>query len=574
MVGKKNPVSVELALSAFDEFREDYPGMKRSEQFELFTAFCNIRGYELDSQILESGRVGFGSDGGIDWLYLSINGRLVNLTDPVSTNDVSRNTTIELIIGQAKEEQGWKASVGEKLALTFNDLFGSGAAGAKRNYAPDLKVSVDNFLNFWYEAAKKRPTLFLRIFQSSLGVGSPHGDVEKTMELAADELSTHFRPVRASWSIQGAQDLFDLYSTMPSYDASLKYVEELEQGDDKIALVRLSDYVDFLSGEDGSLNEHFFEDNVRDYEGGVQVNGQILSTLNSPDVIGEFWWLNNGITMLVSEPPVSSRKEYSLRDVQIVNGLQTSQTIYRWAQENNAAKSDRRTVLVRIIAPESEDDKSRIIRATNNQTPVAMASLRATDQVHRKIEDFFGVRGLFYDRRKNYHKNHGRPQKDIVSIKMLSQAMMSAFLFRPDTARARPSSFLNSDDTYSDIFEHRSLEEFYWAASTQKFVDEVLASEELTSSMRNNVRFYVLSVMRALGSSARANHAIWSSTPCEDDWAPSKTQVAVAAHWIINVAMNLQAETPSADAVFKGSKLKEALEADWANVFPKLNALA
>jgi len=82
---------------------------------------------------------------------------------------------------------------------------------------------------------------------------------------------------------------------------------------------------------------------------------------------------------------------------------------------------DERSILVRVIVTEDAESRDRIIRATNSQTDIPSASLRATDKIHRDIEDFFATRGLFYDRRKNFYKNQGKPVRKIVSIGFLAQ---------------------------------------------------------------------------------------------------------------------------------------------------------
>lgn len=61
---KPQPVSVELARSAFSEFSKDFPNVNNSERFELFTAYCELRSFEVDFPALESGRCGKGKDGG------------------------------------------------------------------------------------------------------------------------------------------------------------------------------------------------------------------------------------------------------------------------------------------------------------------------------------------------------------------------------------------------------------------------------------------------------------------------------------------------------------------------------
>ncbi|WP_419836099.1 AIPR family protein [Endozoicomonas atrinae] len=132
----------------------------------------------------------------------------------------------------------------------------------------------------------------------------------------------------------------------------------------------------------------------------------------------EFWWLNNGVTVLASEIAAPGGKELVIHNPEIVNGLQTSSEIHKFYSDNrDKLEPETRDVLLRVIVPEDEETRDRIIRATNSQTPIPKSSLRATDQVHRHIEEYLKPRGLFYDRRKNYYKNEGKKPKDIISCR-------------------------------------------------------------------------------------------------------------------------------------------------------------
>ena len=116
--------------------------------------------------------------------------------------------------------------------------------------------------------------------------------------------------------------------------------------------------------------------------------------------------MNNGVTLLTEEASLVTNKELILKEPAIVNGLQTSNEIYQYYKRNpGALASENRTVLIRIIVPESEEIRDKIILATNNQTNIPKSSLRANDPIHWQIELFFKGRGMYYDRRKNYYKN-------------------------------------------------------------------------------------------------------------------------------------------------------------------------
>lgn len=123
-----------------------------------------------------------------------------------------------------------------------------------------------------------------------------------------------------------------------------------------------------------------------------------LSDSESP----EFWWLNNGITIIGTHAHIVGNA-ISIENVQIVNGLQTSESIYNYFNESKI-KSDDRSLLVKIIISNDVNARNSIIYATNNQTNVNVTALRATDKIQRDIEDVLKSHGIYYDRRSNYYK--------------------------------------------------------------------------------------------------------------------------------------------------------------------------
>ncbi|MFH9746369.1 AIPR family protein [Streptomyces anulatus] len=254
----------------------------------------------------------------------------------------------------------------------------------------------------------------------------------------------------------------------------------------------LEDYFDLITDENGKLRRYLFDWNVRDYQGSVTVNQEIKRTLDNPES-PEFWWLNNGVTIICSEATTGG-KTYSLADIQIVNGLQTSHTVYEAIKENRSPEILDRMILVRIISTTDRKTRDQVIRATNRQTAVNEASLRATDEVQRNIEDYFLVNGWYYDRRKNFYKNEGKDPAKIIGIPLLGQALTAMGLCRPDKARGKPSSLLKNDDDYLQVFhENVDLSVFLWAARTQRAVDVFLHSEHAnaTQGERNNLKFHL-----------------------------------------------------------------------------------
>ncbi len=234
-----------------------------------------------------------------------------------------------------------------------------------------------------------------------------------------------------------------------------------------------------------------FEENVRDFEGDSGVNKEIAETLKKASDKVDFWWLNNGVTLLCDEVRPHTQREFSLDRPLIVNGLQTANKIGQHFFDKDDL-ADKRHLLVRIIKSTDEAVRDRIIRATNRQTPIGPSQLRATERVHRDIEAFFKTRGKYYERRKNQYKNAGRPKREIFSINELAQAIIAVSLGRPNDARARPSTLLSTEEGYKSIFiEKAKLEFFAYCAETLRTVEFYLHGKTKSRKDRNNLKFYV-----------------------------------------------------------------------------------
>lgn len=145
--------------------------------------------------------------------------------------------------------------------------------------------------------------------------------------------------------------------------------------------------------------------------------------------------------------------------MQIVNGLQTSYSIYNSLKNVDIDQiEDNRSLFVKIIICDQKDIIDRIIRSTNSQNAISSGVLRATDHIQRDIEQYFLSKGYYYDRRKNYYKNLGKPRNKIISINLLSQCIVSLILpdKNPSKARSNPTILIKKDDDYNNVFKNSS----------------------------------------------------------------------------------------------------------------------
>jgi len=483
--------------------------IKDDTAFEIFACEQALYLHDLSPDEVAAGVVGEGMDGGIDGIYVFLGDILLAEDSEVFDDDfkpstVSRGVNLELHIVQAKREKSFSEISIQKVSSTCDDLLILDANEERLRvlYNPEIISRSGMFRQALLKLASRHPTVSITFSYATKGQFS---DVNERVLARADTLEEQFSKVitgaQGNVEFLGSAELYKRSNSRASPTLKLSFQEDLTSSASHLTLVALSDYLDFLTDENGKLHREIFDWNVRDYQGGVEVNREIeesISNLDSP----EFWWLNNGVTIVCTKA-TRVGKTYALDDVQIVNGLQTSHTIYNSRDAISAKPSvAARAVMVRILIIPKDDQEARdsVIRATNRQTAVPAASLRATDAIQRHIEDYFLSHGWFYDRRKNYYRNLGKSVERIVSIPLLAQAVMATGLSQPDDSRARPSSLLKRDEEYGRVFsESTPIEVYLWVARVQRFIDEFLASPkaEAAAQERTNIRFHLSMIVVA-----------------------------------------------------------------------------
>ena len=122
-----------------------------------------------------------------------------------------------------------------------------------------------------------------------------------------------------------------------------------------VCLVRVTDLAAFLGDDTGSQRRSLLESNVRAYQGNVQVNNDIRETLESGERERDFWWFNNGITVVADSYHFAGRNLIMERP-QIVNGLQTCHEVFEYATRVKPS-NDTRAVLLRVVIPPDDDAK-------------------------------------------------------------------------------------------------------------------------------------------------------------------------------------------------------------------------
>lgn len=450
------------------------------EFFEIFTFEQILKKYDLSYDELSYGKIGGGDDGGIDGFFIFINNDFV--TEDTELDNLKKSPCIQLFLIQSKRTDSFSEKAIEKWLATTMNIFDleKNIEQIEKYYNSDLINKVSFFRDLYLNLASQHPSLEITYVYATKGdISAIHQKVLNQSGILKENTGRYFSGAKVNVSFIGARELIDSSRLEKSYTLQLKFIENyISRGEDNyVILASLQDYYKFVTYDNNELRTYIFAFNVRDYQGSnVEVNKDIKATLESNEKL-DFWWLNNGITILSSKASVAG-KNISLDDVQVVNGLQTTNTIYHYIknkEDNKSTWNEERAILIKIVVTNDPETRDRVIKATNFQTPIPPASLKATDPIQLDIENFFLSHDWFYDRRKNYYKNTGKPIDRIISIPYLAQSVVAIVFHQPDIARSRPASIIKKDNDYNRIFSQKiTLEVYLFCAKVMKKLESYI----------------------------------------------------------------------------------------------------
>jgi hypothetical protein len=372
------------------------------------------------------------------------------------------------------------------------------AADLEPLFKKEVVAVTQSFLVALAALADRFPKISVRIFYCSKG-NAPND----TIKAKAGGLENSLKGMQfsnSSFHFLGAQQLYERSRLQKEQILKLPTTGTPLSGANSsfVALAKLTDYVAFISDQDGALVTRMFEANVRAYQGEVEVNKEIAASLGEPNSGVDFWWLNNGVTVVADEASYTNN-QLVIKNPLIVNGLQTSHEIH--ASREKLGNTDNRTILLRIVKETDAGKRDQIIRATNRQTNINNSSFRASEPIHKEIEDFLLTKGYFYDRRKNAYKREGKPADKIIGIDRLAQGVLAILLQEPHTARARPTTAIKSDANYKKIFSSdKTVHPLELYGTVTALLDRVEAyfrglSGKVDRVFRNNLKFHTLMVL-------------------------------------------------------------------------------
>ena len=472
-----------------DRVSKSLPSNKRDEVFEFFSFEQLLKFADLSPEEIMSGWVDGEDDGGIDGFFIFVNDHL--LTDPDSFYWPRGKADLSVWIITSKHHDTFKQATVDKLVATLSEIldFSRKSEDMNGSYSPAIFNTREKLI-FAYRTLSTRISSFqVQIAYVSRGDADIVGkSILARAEQAVSVVSKLFGDINVTFRFVGSSELVALSRKAKKYSLELRFLECFSHGGKYVLLSRLEDYANFVRDEDGHLRRYLFESNVRDFMGLNRVNEDITESLEAEEG-PDFWWLNNGITILASTAIITG-KSIVLDDVEIVNGLQTTESIARYFA-NGATDSGKRSVLVKIIKTDDPAVRDAIIRATNNQTEVEQQSLHATDKVQRDIDDVLLRSGWYYDRRKNYYANQGYAARaDCVPPLYVAAGYVGLIMRSPSRASVLRQKFMRNSVFYRTVYsETTDLDMWPKLVAIIKYVDLELVEIRTESAGSQSERF-------------------------------------------------------------------------------------
>ena len=444
-----------------------------------------MKNEEIDDNKIRSGLIGNSKDNGIDGFFIFLDDELIIKIDQVKSK--YKYKKIKVYFHQYKNNY----KIGEDVVLKFINAF------------TDIMNFDNKDLLGWNEELKNKIKLLRKIIEetkeSSLNIDFIINHISKANSIDIEDNDSYWSKVNnlknniknskisnidVEYNYIGGEELKNLSYRNKEYRLTLRSYHEVNQinfGEDKgyIAFVTLKDYYNFIS-ENGKLREIIFDSNVRDYQNKSKVNENIVKSILEDKNI-DFWWLNNGITIIADKNSKQIHKKLVLQNLKIVNGLQTSYSIYNALKDVDLKEfnNNDRCLFVKIIICDQRDIMDKVILATNSQNTMPPNLLIANDSIQIDIEEYFFSKGYYYDRKRNYYQNLGKPKNKIISVNLLAQCIVSMILEEKDPSKARSNSggLIKRDEDYKKIFESRY--------NTPAYLNSVLIIKKVEEELKN-----------------------------------------------------------------------------------------
>lgn len=454
----------------------EYENIDEAKLFELFCNYCVVSKHyfgRFDPVDVTTDE----DDASIDGMAIIIDGDLVSTID--DAEEIFRthktNLTVDVIITQVKVGEQFRKEEISNFKLGLEDYLSLDPK------LPNGKLNTESIeilkivLNNLKKVRNRRPNA--HVYYCTGGVYNSEREIKACFEI----IERHVRNTELFYSVAvkplGRGEILKLYAALTEKnEAKLKLLDYFGMPEmpgipqSYVAIVNAKKYVDALLVDgDGNLRQSVFEENVRSFLGNTNdVNAAIQDTLKNPEKKSHFSVLNNGITIVAPELTLTpNTKEIHLTNYQIINGCQTSSTLY----ENRLLLTDSVNVIVKFVESPDNEGASDIIAATNSQSDIPKEAFFGLRNKAKLVQKYFAAQNqntspdsqIYFERRQSEYRGRGYQLTRIFDVREVARCYAAMFLDIPhNSARYVSSIFTASGDK---LFQDGDHEAYYYVAS-------------------------------------------------------------------------------------------------------------
>ncbi|MBD5417650.1 MAG: hypothetical protein HDR50_08360 [Desulfovibrio sp.] len=484
-------------LSGFsDDF--GYRSKKNEDLFGLFSSYCVVCHNFSDKFDVEKSIVDGGNDTGIDAIAILINGKichdLLELEDFISANN---KIDVHFVFVQAKTSPKFDcteiSNFGRGVKDFFREIPRLPANPEIQNYRAMKDLIYKNARKFY----PNNPSCSLYY------VTTGYLNISDHLNAARKDIIESLSSMQCLSEIN--VEYVDVNKLYKMYQNIIRGSEKTIQMDHYIVLpqaagieeallgrISCKEFLKLICDEEGNIDQNIFSDNIRDYLGTSNVNEEISNTIKDSRKKDYFIILNNGVTA-VAKKIQRIKNNLLIENIQIVNGCQTSNVIYR---NKNDIKDDM-FLPIKIISTENQEIINDIIRSTNRQNKVEIEAFEALSEFHRKFELFCQAQNrnvkdnIYYERRsRQYATDETIKPIEIITLSNLLASSVAMFLEEPHSTHRYYGELLKVNKEKLFLSTHR-MEPYYFAAyAYMKITKEVRMNA--SSKQYSYARYYAL----------------------------------------------------------------------------------
>lgn len=474
------------------------------ENSKVFEYFCNYvvtsRSYlgrfnPIDITTKEN-------DASIDGMAVLIDGELILTADDAETAFKSHKTSlpVEVIITQAKSGEKFRKKDIANFNLGLQDLFSLDPALPNGEYNKTILSILNVVISNLNKIKGKLPTV--RIYFCTSGVYSEEKEISASFKIIEETCRKSDLFGKIEVNPLGRSELMKLWRSInDKSEATLELINFMGINEMPgipqayITTVKAKEFIKKVAMDDEQkIREEVFDENVRAFLGAENpVNQDITSTILS-DKAKQFAVLNNGVTIIAPEVTLTpSKKSIYIANYQIINGCQTTNTLYN----NYDNLTDAVELVVKFIQSSEVDIAIDIVTATNNQSKVENSSFYSLRDKTRLIHKFFEIqRGfdereqIYFERREGEYRNQPIKTTKIYDIVELARCFLSVFKQRPHNAAMYVKKVLNESKDVCYLDSDNEIAYYTSAYICYKY-NTLINGRKNNSNKYNKLRWHV-----------------------------------------------------------------------------------